>query len=524
MAGYLIRVGLDSGEIGGGGHAPIEYDGNFDYIPIPEDTDTTENTTYDTFSSRIGIDASDQTDREGDATLHHDPKFEPSYTYGEVGTKKRQSLRKLTNGDLLVFYSSLRPRTDLGSIRLYIIGYFTVDAVHDLEELTPEEREEIFKEYPDNAHIKRENLSSSSRTPGRDNYPVVVSGNPDRSSLLESALPLTSPTISGAPTWYRKYRPLSTPTDLLDINATDLKRSMPKKLRGNPDKIRAWLEGDFTQEVKSRANPPKHYPDSRHGTDTEQASIPSRVRGYVLETDSGFAPHIHQGLLSLATCAPMVRSKMYTGDWVFGIGSRHYPTRRELVYAFRVEYIPHMSEYYTEPKFSARKPLPENENPAGDNIYAPRSQVEQISIVDGSELPANAGAESGKRYERGEIDGEMCYTHRGGDYFQLHSGYHDLSNYKTDIEKQGNREKVLISSDFYYFGGNAVTVREDIAELVVPGFGGHDGRNSGHIEKSTENVAAFVEWLRSNYRVGIHGEPKHSDSDINLTNTTGPGC
>jgi hypothetical protein len=87
MAGYLIRVGLDSGEIGGGGHAPIEYDGNFDYIPIPEDADTTENTTYDTFSSRIGIDASDHTDREGDATLHHDPKFEPSYTYGEVGTK-----------------------------------------------------------------------------------------------------------------------------------------------------------------------------------------------------------------------------------------------------------------------------------------------------------------------------------------------------------------------------------------------------------------------------------------------------
>ncbi|WP_135805949.1 Nmad3 family putative nucleotide modification protein [Halorussus marinus] len=118
MSGYLIRVGLDSGEIGGGGHSPINSDGRFDYIPIPEDADTTEETTYDSFSSRIGSTASEHTTRDGITTLHYDPEFE-TYTYGEVGKKKRQSLRKLSNGDLLVFYSSLKPSNGLGSIRLY---------------------------------------------------------------------------------------------------------------------------------------------------------------------------------------------------------------------------------------------------------------------------------------------------------------------------------------------------------------------------------------------------------------------
>ena len=523
MSGYLIRVGLDSGEIGGGGHSPIDSDGRFDYIPIPEDADTIEETTYASFSSRIGSTASEHTARDGTTTLHYDPEFE-TYTYGEVGKKKRQSLRKLSNGDLLVFYSSLKPSNGLGSIRLYIIGYFTVESVHDLEELTPEERARVLEKYSNNAHIKREKLSPESKTPGRDSYPIIVSGDPDRSELLERAVPLTSPTVSGSGLWYSKYRPLSTPNNLLGINATDLKRSMPKKLRGKPDDIRSWLEGDVSYEVQSRAKPPKHYLSDGEKAGSGQVPEPSTSRGYVIATDTGFAPHVHQGLISLATCAPQVRSSTKLGDWVFAVGNRHYPTRRELVYAFRTEYITEMDDYYSDPRFHARKPLSENSNPAGDNIYAPRSAVEEVSIVDGSELPENSGATAGTGYERGKIDGGLCYTHQGGDYFQLHSGYHDLSNYSTDVEKQGNREKVLISSEFYYFGENPITVPQEIAELVVPGSGDHNGRNSGRTERGRDKVAPFVEWLRSNHRVGIHSHPKHSGSDFDLKDTTGPGC
>lgn len=244
----------------------------------------------------------------------------------------------------------------------------------------------------------------------------------------------------------------------------------------------------------------------------------------VLKTDTGFAPHVRHGLISLATCAPQVRNSAKPGEWVFAVGSRHYPTRRELVYAFRVEYTIHMDEYYNDDRFHGRKPIPGNDNPAGDNIYAPRNQVEKIAVVNGSVLPESASADAGDSYEKGEVDGVLCYTHERGEYFQLDPGYHDLTNYKTDLEKQGDREKLLISSDFYYFGENSVTVPENIAEVVVPGFGDHESRNANRKESDVESVTPFVDWLRSNFRVGVHGQPKHSGDEIELGVSTGPGC
>ena len=146
MSGYLIRVGLDTGDIGGGGHAPINYDGTFDYIPIPEDISTQEETTYDTLESRIGAPIEEYPNRPALTKIHRDPEFE-TYTYGEVGPSKRNSLRKLTEGDLLIFYSSLQPRYRQAPVRLFIIGYFTVESTHDLEELEPKQRADVLAEF-----------------------------------------------------------------------------------------------------------------------------------------------------------------------------------------------------------------------------------------------------------------------------------------------------------------------------------------------------------------------------------------
>jgi hypothetical protein len=73
---------------------------------------------------------------------------------------------------------------------------------------------------------------------------------------------------------------------------------------------------------------------------------------------------------------------------------------------------------------------------------------------------------------------------------------------------------ILISSEFYYLGENPITVPQEIAELVVLGFGDHNGRNSGRTERGRNKIASFVEWLRSNHSVGIHGHLKHFDSDF----------
>jgi hypothetical protein len=63
-------------------------------------------------------------DKHQDQSIHNDPEFE-TFTYGDPTPPKR-GLRFLTNGDVLVFYSGLKPWPAGGEGRLYIIGYFNV--------------------------------------------------------------------------------------------------------------------------------------------------------------------------------------------------------------------------------------------------------------------------------------------------------------------------------------------------------------------------------------------------------------
>jgi len=102
MAGYLIRVALDLTSDGGEGLGPIATNGEFDYVPIPEQCDSTEMRTYSSAETRLGTSFSQYARVPSDSTLHFDPEFD-NYTYGEVGDNKCNSLTKLDEGDMLVF-------------------------------------------------------------------------------------------------------------------------------------------------------------------------------------------------------------------------------------------------------------------------------------------------------------------------------------------------------------------------------------------------------------------------------------
>lgn len=184
MTVALLGVGADS--TNASPTPPVYPDGTFEYIPIPESQGpegTVETRTYGNTALRhqdapmadyldtIVPDPNEGTRFSGeqlaDWPLHHDPNFE-ALTYGETTSRGSYTriLRTLEPGDLVAFYTGLR--TDDAAYRhRYIIGYFTVAAVVDLQrverdgrdvrfsELPADERGALMDEHSENAHAKR---------------------------------------------------------------------------------------------------------------------------------------------------------------------------------------------------------------------------------------------------------------------------------------------------------------------------------------------------------------------------------
>jgi len=84
-----------------------------------------------------------------------------------------------------------------------------------------------------------------------------------------------------------------------------------------------------------------------------------RIYLYKLTSDDGGAPCVHDGLLTLAICKPMIRSAARIGDLIFGFAAnRMYPSWRatdnHLIYVARVEERLAGQDYYGEPRFASR--------------------------------------------------------------------------------------------------------------------------------------------------------------------------
>ena len=70
----LLRVGLDSSS--GRGHGPLFEDNSFEYIPIPESSETREERTYDELLARTGGRFSEHVPHLAERLPHFDPEFE----------------------------------------------------------------------------------------------------------------------------------------------------------------------------------------------------------------------------------------------------------------------------------------------------------------------------------------------------------------------------------------------------------------------------------------------------------------
>lgn len=148
----------------------------------------------------------------------------------------------------------------------------------------------------------------------------------------------------------------------------------------------------------------------------------TRIYSYVVRYDSGFAPNPFYGYCTLATCKPAIRRAANIGDWVVGSGSNDRSVRRggQMVYAMKVTEVISFDEYFEEPRFEPKKPYRKGsrKQSCGDNIYF-----------------------------REGLDSLWC---------QLDS-FHSKSDGQINpdhVKRDTCVNRVLVSDDFVYFGGN----------------------------------------------------------------------
>jgi Nucleotide modification associated domain 2 len=174
-----------------------------------------------------------------------------------------------------------------------------------------------------------------------------------------------------------------------------------------------------------------------------------KLYSYVVEHDNGYAPNPYFGLCTLCRCKfrerPEVKRRNIVelaeeGDWVIGTGgaSKKSAGHGKLVYAMRVDEKPTRWKYFTDSRFEQKKPVKTGtyEQTRGDN-----------------EEPSNC--------------------------FEKHKQF------------------ALVSWQFYYFGANAIDIREFKLEKKGPWFRRHF---------DPADIDRFIKWLKKQ-NPGKHGEP-----------------
>lgn len=160
MNALLIRVGIDQAY--GGWNAPVHPITNrFFYLPIPERTGTAFHpnlerqyqeftTPLKSYCESCGNTVPDIHFPQAlfDRSVHLDPDF-AELTYGDDGSKRGAEVKKLHDGDLLVFYAGMKPVLSCEHRLLYaLIGLYVVDEVLEVHQV-PQDR------WHENAHTRK---------------------------------------------------------------------------------------------------------------------------------------------------------------------------------------------------------------------------------------------------------------------------------------------------------------------------------------------------------------------------------
>lgn len=190
---------------------------------------------------------------------------------------------------------------------------------------------------------------------------------------------------------------------------------------------------------------------------------PMSLFSYVVRYDSGFAPNPFYDFCTLATCKPDIRRAAAVGDWIVGCGSAAKEVNLGgcLVYAMQVSEILSFRDYSTDRRFDRKKPFRcgSRKQSCGDNIYVRNAD------------------DSG---------------------WDQRDSFHSLPNGLANgqhIQRDTGVDKVLISNNFVYFGGEGPAFPN-----VLRSFNDIDVCKSGIGRKRIEDkelIEHFEAWIGS---------------------------
>jgi hypothetical protein len=178
------------------------------------------------------------------------------------------------------------------------------------------------------------------------------------------------------------------------------------------------------------------------------------IRAYKMTDDVGFAPNPGYGggdYLTLATCKPGIRRCHSIGDWLAGFTSQKLngdcPGQERLIYLAKVSNSIPISEYYED---------------------YPKRRIDNI------------------------------YEWKNNKYYQLANKYHT----EEDMERDISGLNVLIAEEYYYFGGDALDIPNDL-RIKLP-----NRSTYGFIVKG-KAADDFIAWVRQKAggRTGRLGNP-----------------
>lgn len=204
---------------------------------------------------------------------------------------------------------------------------------------------------------------------------------------------------------------------------------------------------------------------------------PVKLYSYVVARDFGFAPNPFHGYCTLATCKPDIRATASVGDWVIGTGAKPHELEGHLVYAMRVSEILTYDSYWQDERFRMKRPYLHGslKQAFGDNIY-------HRDVKTGCWIQADSH-----------------HSFEGG-----------LAN-NANIKQDTGSENVLISKEFYFFGGSAPAIPERFLN-----WNGNSVCKKGPSHKCTfpdDLIASFVGWVRSLGVSGYIDEPAQFRAD-----------
>ena len=189
---------------------------------------------------------------------------------------------------------------------------------------------------------------------------------------------------------------------------------------------------------------------------------------YKVEHDFGLAPNPFGRYCTLAICKGDIRrsKRLKIGDWIFGTGSAKLKNLGYLVYAMKVSEKISLEAYWDDVRFQYKKPVLNGSivQLYGDNIY---------------------------------------HKDQDGNWIQDDSAHSEIEGVKNEghLLADTRGEYVLIATEFYYFGDQAIKVPEKYKKIC------NDGRNVKGPAIPIEQADGLVKWLKANYENGIQGDP-----------------